>query len=152
VENIGLSPSSKQTIDNQCDKFSLKSLTDDLRTNSVLQTNLPPMITYTPPIIRRGKIIKTVKKGITLAEQQALQDWYIEYYFTDTSLDIINKRVKLRSNINKFTNPNEKERKAQELLQSISQLLDEGWHPFNEDANTLLRNEIVSLSVNCVFQ
>ncbi|RZJ89142.1 MAG: site-specific integrase, partial [Chryseobacterium sp.] len=106
------------------------------------------MITYTPPIIRRGKLIKTVKKGITLAEQQALQDWYIEYYFTDTSLGIINKRIKLRSNLNKFTKPNEKERKAQELLQSISQLLDEGWHPFNEDANTLLRNEIVSLSVS----
>ncbi|RZL32402.1 MAG: hypothetical protein EOP00_33960, partial [Pedobacter sp.] len=106
------------------------------------------MITYTPPIIRRGKLIKTVKKGITLAEQQALQDWYIEYYFTDTSLDIINKRVKLRNNLNKFTNPTEKERKAQEILQSISQLLDEGWHPFNEEANTLLRNEVISLTVN----
>lgn len=147
MENIGLSSSLTQITDNQRDDLSLNSVTDNLRTKASTDHNFGDMISYTSPIIRRGKLIKTVKKGVTLAEQQALQDWYIEYYFTDTNMGIINKRVKVRNNINKFTNPSVKEKKANELLESLCQLLAEGWHPFNEDVNTQLRNEYVSISV-----
>ncbi|WP_162238704.1 site-specific integrase [Pedobacter sp. Leaf194] len=102
---------------------------------------------FTQPILRKGKAVNKSGKRLTKAEEGILQDWYIEYYFTDLSLDIINKRVKLRRDINKSENIRDKESRAQTLLSSITELLQEGYHPFNEEANIKLRNEIISISV-----
>lgn len=147
VENAGLSHNKTLTSINQLVDDSELTSTDILRTKKKNLPNLAPMISFTPPVIRRGKSIKVAKKGMTLIQQQALEDWYIEYYFTDTSKDIINKRVKLRSTLNKYKNPKEKEAKAQELVKSLTELLEEGWHPFDEVENAKFRNEIISITI-----
>ncbi|KQS41766.1 hypothetical protein ASG14_04765 [Pedobacter sp. Leaf194] len=148
VENIGLSIHEFNFNENQLVTLNNSLPTDELRTKSKQNTNFAFMSTsFTQPILRKGKAVNKSGKRLTKAEEGILQDWYIEYYFTDLSLDIINKRVKLRRDINKSENIRDKESRAQTLLSSITELLQEGYHPFNEEANIKLRNEIISISV-----
>jgi len=148
VENIGLSIKNINRNDNETLAKKDNLLTDLTRTNSNQNTKFAIMSTsFTQPVLRKGKAINKTGKRLTKAEEALLQDWYIEYYFTDTSLDIVNKRVKLRRDINQSESVRVKESRAQTILKSITQLLEEGYHPFNEDANVKLRNDVISISI-----
>lgn len=149
MENIGLSITKQNKTDYQTLNTRSKLLTDETRTTPKQITNFAIMDTsFTQPTLRKGKAINKSGKRLTKAQEALAQDWYIEYYFTDLSMGIIGKRVKLRKEINQCDNVYDKEAQAQTLLRSITELLEEGFHPFNEEANTKLRNEIVSITIS----
>jgi integrase len=152
VENIGFDTTKLKAFEDQSLECESTSFTDIkrpiMRKGSKFDyMNQTKVTDYSVPILRKGKAIVSVPKGSTKIKEEALQDWYIEYYFTDYSLDIVNKRIKLRADINRVKDPQEKLRRANELLQSVTELLEEGYNPLNEEANTKLRNEIISISV-----
>lgn len=147
MENSGLSTKSNYNTDNKTIDDKSKQATDVVRTNLKSKPNFANMIDYTTPVIRRGKKIEKARKGLTKIQEQAMQDWYIEYYFTDTSLDKIKVRVKYRSDLNKIKDPAQKEEYAQDLAISLANLLNEGYNPFNEESNQRMRNEAISIDI-----
>jgi len=148
VENIGTSPVTNQSTINQIDEAIKKYLTDKRRTKSAVLANFARMGLDKAPYIYRGPKNITPRKGYTLAQEQAAQDWCIIYNYTDETLGIYNKRVKYRGNLNSFKDPRIKEKEAQQLRNDLEELLQSGeFNPFNPEANRRMLLDTISLTI-----
>ena len=104
-------------------------------------------IKYSTPLLKKGKDIVGRKTEAKLSEY-AGQDWYIEYYLTDPSMNLFNKRVKVREDMNKIKNYHEKETYANDLLININELLSQGLHQYNGHVYQQVMNDVISLYIN----
>jgi integrase len=83
------------------------------------------MAKYTIPKLNKGKEIKSVPRGSSKLKEQAKNIWYINYSFEG-------KQIRVKGDLNRIKDYNEKEKQANILLESIKQDLADGYNPNNE--------------------
>ena len=98
---------------------------------------------FTLPRLRMGKAIKHVPKGSTLAKEQAKQHWDIVYRFEDEHGDM--KLVRVTENLNRIKDPNEKLEQAKIAIASLTNDLNLGYNPFDDEANTQIARGLLSI-------
>ena len=83
------------------------------------------MNSYTPPKLNKGKEPLSIPKGSSKEKEMAKNTWYVSYTFGG-------KQVKVKSNINRYKDPKEKQLQGEILLESIKQDLKNGYNPLNK--------------------
>lgn len=83
------------------------------------------MANYTTPRLHKGKEVTHVPKGSSKLKEQAKQIWYINYTYKG-------KQIRVKENINRIKDYEEKEKAALILLESIKKDLEDGYDPNNE--------------------
>ena len=100
---------------------------------------------YTNPILKKGKKITHIPKGSSKAKEEAKQQWYIEYYFEDEHGEMQRQRV--RENINRIKDYQEKHEEAEIILASLRNDLARGYNPLDPKANMELARGILSITL-----
>ena len=82
------------------------------------------MSKYTTPKLNKGKAPISIQKGSSKQKELAKNIWYVSYTYEG-------KQFKVKSNLNRIKDPNEKELQGEILLESIKQDLASGFNPLN---------------------
>ncbi|RZK25157.1 MAG: site-specific integrase [Flavobacterium sp.] len=149
VENIGLSTNRTLNPNYQIVNTTPEEVSDNNRTYCKQRFNFTAMKDkpYTEPELKRNETHESRNPKLTKSQRVLAEHWFIEYKYTDLSLNLVNQRVKNSKGMNKFTDAKLKEKNAISELESLKSLLEEGWNPFNEESNINLRKTIVSITI-----
>lgn len=133
----------KQQFDNSPTANSAKTL--PVRKNDPIFEEMQSK--YTNPEIKRGNPVTEIPKGSTLKKEQAKQTWYVSFHAYDP-LSKTMKRKRMTGDINREKDPDQKEERAQILCESVRQLLEGGWNPFDEAGNQKLVKDTLNIAMS----
>jgi len=105
-----------------------------------------PELPYTVPRLVKGKRIESVPKGSSFAKEEALQNWYIEFFFHNAETGQMD-RFRPTKNLNRIKDPREKLKHFSNLCEAYKVALEGGWNPIDDKANDKLKKEIISITL-----
>ena len=79
------------------------------------------MSKYTTPKLNKGKAPISIQKGSSKQKELAKNIWYVSYTYEG-------KQFKVKSNLNRIKDPNEKELQGEILLESIKKEIERGFN------------------------
>lgn len=105
-----------------------------------------PELPYTVPRLVKGKKIESVPKGSTKANEEAKQNWYIEFFFHNPESGKMD-RFRPTKNLNRIKDPKEKLKHFNNLCEAYKAALEGGWNPIDDKANDRLKKDIISITL-----
>jgi len=111
-----------------------------------LELMTAPELHYTIPRLFKGKKIESVPKGSTRAKEEALQNWYVEFFFHNPQTGQM-ERFRPTKNLNRIKDPSEKLKHFTKLCSAYTEALEGGWNPLDEKANDKLKKQISSVNL-----
>lgn len=87
-----------------------------------------PELHYTIPRLFKGKKIESVPKGSTRAKEEALQNWYVEFFFHNSQTGQM-KRFRPTKSLNRINDPAVKLKHFTKLCTAYTEALEGGWNP-----------------------
>jgi len=105
-----------------------------------------PDLPYTIPRLFKGKKIESVPKGSTWAKEEALQSWYVEFFFQNPQTGQM-ERFRPAKNLNRIKDPHEKLKHFTRLCEAYTVALEGGWNPLDERSNEELKKQISSINL-----
>lgn len=107
---------------------------------------IAPELHYTILRLFKGKKIESVPEDSTGAKEEALQNWYVEFFFHIPQTGQM-ERFRLTKDLNRIKDPNEKLKHFTRLCTAYAEALEGGWNPLDEKANDKLKKQITSVGL-----